>query len=337
MTQEAKTIEYPPVKYDAEEAEIARFRGYLNLKIQGIKDKGGLASVHDARMEIKRWRCSIENRRLDFGRQILGIKKQSDDEAKRLIAEAAPIEAHLAAEEKKIADEKARLAEEKRQAVQARVDALLEYGAPMRWDDVAAMPDEEYADVLEAARNAHEAEQRAKEAEERKRREAEEAERRRHEEEEKRLAEERAKQEAERKALEEKARKIREDEERIEREQAAARAKIEAERRALEDEKRAERERKEAEERAAQEAQERAEREKREAEERKAREEAEKARREAMRPDFEKLNAYGEALLAVPKPTVETKEAIALLKSARERLKDATGYLLIFQPEPRHG
>lgn len=178
--------------------------------------------------------------------------------------------------------------------VDDRMNQLAGYNAPMPYDIVATMTDEEFDENLEAAKKAWENEQERIAAEKKAEEERREAEEVRQREEAERLEAIRRQQEAEtaklheqQEALEVERRKIEEEKRRIELEEAKKKAAEEAR-------IQAEKEAKERAEREAREAQEKAEREAREAEERAKAEEAERQRLEKLRPDKEKLKDYAQ-------------------------------------------
>lgn len=231
--------------------------------------------------------------------------------------------------------------------------------------------DADDAEKERVKREAEDAKKRALEEQVRAEREAEEARlRAEREAEEKRLAEERAKLEAERAELVERQRKAdeaaRAERERVDALQAAERARLDAEaeqlkadRQAQSEAARIEREQLEADRRALDEARDLAEREDRErrarikAEEdakaqaerdRVAAEEARVAeaerqaalakRIEALKPDAEKLVAYGASLMAVTPPELAHAEAQAELLYARLRLEELVARLAAFSHSP---
>lgn len=320
MSEDIST-EFPPVKYNLNEAVVAKMEEeFLPLKVQGIEDPGGLASVHDARMVVKKARVELEKSRVALKAKSLAFGRQVDTEAKMWKARLQPIEDHLAAEENKIKEEKARIKAEKEreeeERLQSRVNLLQRFGKQVFLVNLKAMSDEDFQAAYDEAKVEAEAEkvrltQEAKEREER-----EEVERVERETEEARLAEERA----------ELDRIAKEQEER----EAALKVeadRIEAKRHALAEEKRLEEAKKEAAERTLKEERERVQRETEEKEEADRRAEEEATRQEALRPDKEKLETYGDALLEFSSPTVKDEEARAIAGKVKDMIEDVVSVL----------
>lgn len=285
-----------------EDIEAARAK-YAELSAD---TPAGYKLVRSAIAEIRTLRTSVEAKRKELKSGALEYGRKVDAVAKQLTALLEDIEAPLKLKKAAVDEERAR---QKREREEAERRALEE--------------------KIRAEREAEEARLRAE-------REAEEQ----------RLAEERAALEAERARLEEERAQEeaarRAEQERIDAQRRAEEARLAAERRQLEEERRAiEEQRRQAETeeaerqariRAEEEAKARADQERLEAEER--------ARRlEAMRPDVEKVRAYGEHLVALAEdvPEVWSDEAQEALAWAVAELQRVSKGLRAFGSEERGG
>lgn len=302
----------PPIKYDVNLATISELREkYMPLVITDLNDKEQFDTIHEARMVMVKIRTTIEKSRKSQKAGALQYGKDVDAAAKILFDEGGPIESHLQAEENKVLQERERVkAEEERlerKKIQSRVDALLAFNVILPFVDVAIMTDKEYLDRLYEAKTQYQTEQKRLE-DEKEAREAEEA----------RLASERAELD-----------RIREEQEKKDKDQEEKEKALEAERKALEDAKQEEIDRKKREEekeRARIQAEKDAEEKiKREAQEKKDREEAEekeKARQEELRPDMEKLFAFGGRIhvLAAEEISVKSEDALNIYNQGIDAL-----------------
>ena len=121
-------------KFNVTDAAIAELSTrYMGLTIKDIEDKEGYKKVHEARMDVKGRRVSVQKTGEELRADAVKFQKTVIDEQKRIIGLLAPIEAHLDEEETRIDNEKAAIkaAEEKLLAVkiQERVDRICAYGA----------------------------------------------------------------------------------------------------------------------------------------------------------------------------------------------------------------
>ncbi len=294
MLEATKTAK-PIVEYNVSDAAIetlrAKFAGLTAATPAGYKlVTAAIGEVRSLRVAVEKKRKELKADALEFGRKV-------DSEAKRITAALESVEEPLKIEKAKIDDEKARIeaervADERRkiEAEEARVRAERE---------AAEAAERERIRLEQQAENDRLAAERA------------------------RLAEERAALEAERKAIAEKAAA----------DAKAAQEKIDADRRELEKQRQeAERARfeREAEERAERDARAKVEREAAERAAAAERQREEQTRLAALRPDVEKLNAYVDALLAVPTPGLFEPEAIAILDSASAGLDAIADTVLAF-------
>lgn len=318
------------ITFSVDETAIAKVRDqFMSLKINGVKDTKGYEAVHAARMQMVRFRTTVEKQRKDYKAAALEYGRSVDGAAKRIASQLEPIEKHLADQEDAYEAEKERIKREaeeaKQRAVQARLDKLSAVGANINALVVGALGEPEFAELLAEKTAAWEfqKEQEARAAEEKRQQEAAEAEARRLEGE--RLAQER-------KALEERQRveneRIAAENERLaaerrkldeQREAAEAESRrLEAERNRLAEEEAArvraaevERQKAEAAERSRLETEARLQREAEEKRQQEAAAEQERVRLEALRPDRDKLSAVADAVLALELPTVSSQAARA--------------------------
>ncbi len=287
------------VEYDLTEAKIEEMKAiYMPLVITDLNDKFQLDYVHQARMVVKGYRVNVEKRRKELKADALEYGKKVDARAKEIFSKLEPIEDHLMAEENKVLEVERKRKEEEarieREKMEARVRALAQVGKIFSVLDVAPWTEEEYDKFLnryttiyqeKKAQEELEAQQRKAEAERLERVQIEQ------EIEQKRI-------EAATKELADKQREFEQEKARIAHDEAVKKASEEARIKAIAEEKlRVEREA------AAKLAREKAEAE-------------EKARKEALKPDTEKLLAYGNALMAVPKPDIQDKKAKEILDDA---------------------
>ena len=331
---------------------VETLKPYLELTVESIDDKEGIAKVHAAWKEVRSVRIGLEKSRVELKAPGLAYCNRVDSlsgEAKGMLD---PIEAHLKHQKDIIKREEERLAKieaEKKQAmIDARLDALAAVGVSFNPLIAERMTDDEFEAELSKATEAHEAKLKA-EADERERLAAEA----------KALEIERAELEAQRKANELAERERRE---KAEAEAAALRAEM-AERKAAEDKIEAERaekarldqekidaeraelereKQKIADEKAAAELKETQKREAAEREERK-RIEAERlaeqqrltaerlaAEREALQPDVVKLEAFAAALKKVKRPAMKTDSGKSIQNAANSQLDSLIELLLEF-------
>jgi hypothetical protein len=294
----------------------------MELTVESIEDKEGIAAVHKSRMQIVKLRGNIEKERKTMKADALEYGKQVDNAAKALVAIIAPAEAHLEHEESVVEREKERIRkqeEAKRQSIlRSRLEALAACGFVCLPSDIEFILDDEYNALLaekqaeKKARDeavAREAEERARMVEQQ-RIEAE------------RLSAERAEFEATAKAERDRLAQQ-------QREQAEAQAKIDAENKRIADAEAArefaaelEKAKQEAAEIARREAEQKRKRDEAEATARAEAEEAERKRVEALRPDNIKLLSVAELVDAVIVPEV-SRSADAVADEIRSILRQA--------------
>lgn len=316
---------------DAAIAQLAE--EYMPLTIKGVDDKEGIALVHKARMEVKRYRVDVEKKRKELKADALEYGRKVDAEAKRLTEMLLPIETHLLEQESVVQKELDRIKREKEEAeaaeLQRRIDELAKVKADYPLIYIKAWTAKDFEEKLTEATEKYREEQERLEALEAERvfLEAEKEAARRAEEE--RLAQERAELEKQRAEMEaerqkqeaERQARLKAEREELEKQQAELkrqRDEIEAEK------KKAEQERliKEAAEKARIEAEQKIIRE-REAQERKEREaKAEQERIEALRPDREKLLAFADEILALKIPKL-SKKSVAIEAKVEEIVAEA--------------
>jgi len=311
------TEEKQVVVYDITDAAIAKMEDlYMGLTVSGPDDEAGFKAVHKARKVVKSHRVSVEKRRKELKADAISWGRKVDGEANRIKDLLEPIESHLTAQEKIVTDEKKRQEKEAARLFQEKIDGrmnqLAQLNAPLPYQTVATMSDEEFEATLTITEGQWKAEQ-SRIAEE------------------KRIeAERKAAEDAARKAEDERLAKIREEQEKQMAEIRAEQEKIEAEKAKLQAERdKAEREKmiEEAEERARIKAVEdmkaRVEREKKEAEEKAAAEKAEAERVAALLPDKERAIAWVELMRdSIPKrPAIKDNTIAKLVVECLDEIK----------------
>jgi len=330
------TDEKQVVVYDITDAAIAKMEDlYMGLTVSGPDDEAGFKSVHKARKVVKTHRVSVEKRRKELKADALAWGRKVDGEANRIKDLLEPIESHLTAQEKIVTDEKkrqeeeaARLFEEK---IMGRMNALAGFDAPLPYQKVAIMSDEEFEATLTVTEGQWKAEQSRIANEKRieaERKAAEDAARKAEDERLEKIRAEQEKQMAEIKAQQERyaaAMKAENDKIQAEKDKIAVeKAEIKAEQDRIEREKAIE----EAEERARVKAvadmKARVEREKKEAEEKAAAEKAEAERVAALLPDKEKAIKWVELMRdSIPKrPSVKDGNIASMIVNSLHKIKE---------------
>lgn len=282
-------ITVQPVVYMVTADEIAATKAkYAALD---ATTPAGYEEVRLAIQTVRSTRVSIEKRRVDLKAEALDYGRRVDAEAKRLTALIEEIESPLVAKKKAIDDEKARI---KAEAEAAKLKELQDRLAAERAAEDARLKDERAK--LDAERAVFEEEKRKADDIAAEQRAADEA----------RQREQREREQAEQKA---EAERLRIEREAIERERAElARAKAESDRIEFERVARA---------KAEADAAAKIESDRLAAAER-------EAAIQAILPDAKKLDAYADALRAVPVPAVKTKAAKVALDRAAEQLNAVT-------------
>lgn len=268
---------------------------YQTIKVESEDDTDAMAEARTKRLALKKVRTTVENKRKELKSDIVKAGKAIDSVAKFVKEVITPAEEYLQLQEDFVKIKKQRELDERRATRLFELGGLVEDSSVYSIDD---MDDEQYVELVERlTKEKSDREQAAKLAEELRIKE-EEAERQRQaaiEEENAKLKAEAAKREAEQDAANAKA-QLEQDRLKAEAEKAAQ------EKQALEAEiaRRAEEERKAAEEAAN----------------------AEKAKLAA--PDKDKLLAYAQSLQDLPKPALQSPEAIEILTTATQFLVQLT-------------
>lgn len=327
------------VEYSITDAAIAKMsEAYLSLVITDLENKEEFDAVHSARMAVKGKRIEVDKKRKELKADALAWGKKVQDEANRIFALIEPIESHLKKEENKLVEEQKRLEAARIAAIKAKIQGFSELcviDGPGTSEEFAALvskletieikPDEYFEFTAEATEKMSNMLADAKRAlETRERLDHEEAEQKKEAE---RLAAERkiqAEKEAELEAAQDKidaeARKVakeyvelerakKADQERRDREEFERKAKIQAEIDAKEKAMREKQEEADAEQQAKE----------------------DDLRREALRPDKEKLVAFGEFLqedVTSKVPEVNSEEAKIAMRQAFKDIYDVGEMLL---------
>ena len=311
------------------------------IRVTDVSQKAEMKLARESRLALRQIRCSVENRRKELKEEALRTSQTIDGIARVFRNLVEPIEVYLEKQETFV--ERFEAAQrEARQSERALQLTRLEFAHAAY--DLGAMPEEQFAALLELAEKmkASREEVERKAEQERVRKEIEEAEERRRTSEAlaaARIEAEKARAEADRreaefrvklKEQEEAARKARAEAERVRREAEAKAAeerrlaKIESDR--IEAEERSKREAAEAEARRLREAEEQRVRE----EQRKAKAEADRAEALAKAGDKEKLAAFASTIrndVIASAPVVKSKSAKAALMAAMRLLSDAVAEL----------
>lgn len=293
--------------------ELARIPELLDrgqqIKIENESQVDEIKEAREIRLDLKRARVAVDNRRKKLKEDIVRRGKALDGVANILKDMIVPVETHLEDQERF-----AERLEEKRLAelAETRAAELAQYAVDTQFYDLRKMSEQGYAQLLDSSRIAHETKLAA----------------------EKKAAEEQA---AREKAEAEEREKTRLENERLKAEAAerdktdAAQAKAEAKRKAGENARlaaeRQAKERAEAETREIREAQERKDREetkRQEAEERAQKEAGEKARRA---PDKEKLLELAVTITGIEFPRVKSEAARETIINATAMLSKAVMYI----------
>lgn len=300
---------------------------YLQLRVNGINDKEGLAVVHKARMDCVKARTTCEREHKAAKEDALRECQRIDKSRRELLAMIEPIEKHLTDQEESVARELARIEQAKADELYAaRLRRLNDAGATMPEVTVRHLSEVDFeaelSRVAEAARLKREEEAR----------QAAEAERLRIESE--KLAAERAEFERQRQEQAAEATRVKKiEDDRIAAEQAELnrqREALAAEQRRIADEeavrqRQAEMDRlqREAAEKARIETEQRLRREAEQAEQQKRLAEEARQREEALRPDREKLLAVADAVEAIKVPAATTPEMGTLFQSVADIIAEA--------------
>lgn len=183
MNTEPQSTSTALARFDIADDVIANMRGaYMALRITDIDDKPMLATIRNARLEVKSVRVRVEKVRVELKAEALEWGRTVDAEAKRIAGMLAPIEDHLSQQENLVAEHKARLLAEteaaklaaRRETLDSRMAQLMAVSSRMMPSQVEWISDADFASLLaretetfradqyaEAARQATEAAQRA--------------------------------------------------------------------------------------------------------------------------------------------------------------------------------
>ena len=150
---QSTTFAIQPITFEiAKEALEQMVAETSALTVAGVDDKQGIAAVRESRLEYKRIRVNVEARRKELKADVLEYGRQVDGMAKALTSIIEPEEKRLQHEEDIVKREQERIAreaEEKRQAmVRQRLADLQACGKAYLESDIAALSDEEFAELL---------------------------------------------------------------------------------------------------------------------------------------------------------------------------------------------
>ena len=161
------------VKFNITEGAIEKMRAdYLPLVIKGLDDRDGYKACDEARKVVKSHRVSVEKRRKELKEEALRFGQKIDSEAKRISGQLEQIEDHLRAQQdiidKEAERQRAKVQAEAKAKLDARILRLQELRAQIDFNRLAAMSDEDFAELVqrEAARHAAEIDAAKKQEEE---------------------------------------------------------------------------------------------------------------------------------------------------------------------------
>jgi hypothetical protein len=121
-----------------DEKKLKEFTKYLSLKIKDTKDKIGIQTVHQARIDVKSERVRIDNDRKKYVSKAVKYQRAVNAEAERIFSFFIPIEKYLQSEEDRILLEKQRIENEKnrleQEKIQNRTNLLYQYGMVFNGD-----------------------------------------------------------------------------------------------------------------------------------------------------------------------------------------------------------
>ncbi len=338
-------------KYELTPEAVAKMaEDYLKIEVI-FDDKESYGVARDAKTRCVKARTGTEERRKDLTKEARQWQTDVNQAAKDLLAPLVPVEEHLKAELKKEDDRKEAILEEKRNKEIKRIATIQEKIEDIRRkaENLTNMSSGTLSALVESVQNteisleefqefaqhaktakeaaiitiekAHAAQIQQEQADEARKVENERLERIRLEQEAKaaELKEYEDKIIAERKAEQE---KIDIEKAVVRAEQAEIEASKKAEQERIDREKFKAQAKEAARIQAEKDAKEKAEREERERVKKEQAEVEEKARREALKPDVEKLLAYGQRLVDVKVPAMIDKATLALLAETYNQVKD---------------
>ena len=126
---------------------VKRFEGYRDLKVTDIRDKGQLAAVHTARMELVKARTTVDKIRKEMNEDHNKEIKNNNEKAKGLLSLFEPIELHLKNEEERAESElEAERVASKNKLLNDRKAAMAEVVGEFK-DILAAYPDDYLSSV----------------------------------------------------------------------------------------------------------------------------------------------------------------------------------------------
>jgi hypothetical protein len=303
----------------SEQAEAIKAEVY-NLTVTSADQVADIRKAREFRLKLKNIRVESEKAKKREKEESLRKGQAIDAVFRYILSVVVPMEEHLEKQENFV-----RLLEEKAREARRveREQALIALDVDTTFYNLADMPEESFAKLVESSKAAFELKSQAAakaEQERIEREQAEAAERQRMIEENERLKKEAAEKEAALEMERQKAAKEKAESE-------AAQRKLEEEHRAVLEIERKERERIEAEARSQQAERERIERERVEAEARAAREYDAAVRKAQLAPDKEKLVTLAQQIASIPMPSVASAEAKVVIEKVIELLSKTSQYI----------
>ncbi|MFC0183325.1 hypothetical protein SAMN04515674_105288 [Pseudarcicella hirudinis] len=171
---EKKGFVFSEIKFSASPEDLKQYTDLLSLKVDGIQDKDGLKKCYDARQTLKKIRIAVTKEKKELDDEVKEQSKQQlaeiSAEYQKIVDLITPVETHLQLEEARIEEEKQRIKKEQEEQealrLSSRVERLLSFGfvfsgifyklltitnetLQVEFVALKTMPDEEFEDFAE--------------------------------------------------------------------------------------------------------------------------------------------------------------------------------------------
>lgn len=158
------------VKYSVTKAALAELRTEcMALRVLGPDDEEGYARCRDKLKSVVKLRTGGDAERKALNKEALAFQRFVNSEWDAIAAEIEPIETHLRTNCAIVDNEKKRREEEAARAAKERIDnrilKLQSLHATFRFDEIAALSDEAFEDLVDREQTRFNAEQRKREEE----------------------------------------------------------------------------------------------------------------------------------------------------------------------------
>lgn len=271
-------------KFNITDAALAKLeKAYLPLKVENPEDIDNYITCKTAHQEVKKLRVSIDKKRKELKEESLKFGRAVDTEAKRITGKIEKVEEHLLTQRKVVEDEKERLVKEKEEADKK---------------EQARIKKEEEARLEKIRKEQEETAEKQRKAQEK------------IDEENRKIAAEKQKIADDKKKIEDDKRRVKEQkewDEKVKKDKKAATEKAKQDKEAAiikaKDEERS-----------------KIEQEKKDAEEKRIADEKKQKRQEALKPDIEKIHAFGGLLLNIEYPSLKNKEAQNIIDGCKTKI-----------------